>query len=214
VVVWAADRVARGVRHFLEVLNRLDHPGIELVSFREELDCGAPLGRAVMVIVSALAELERNLINATIERVRAGLRRVRLEGRVPGRKPIEIDHPALLCQRVEPSSSGQGLQNFTDQCSQGVEVIRSRSKLSLLLICFSQHQEIAHSRTPSIMIDNLFAEIVAAIQPTEPVVRISVGAGVLARRRTGQLPCERGERVSAFFSPPLFPRSSEVRNIC
>ena len=92
-IVWAADRVARGVRHFLEVL-RLDHPGIELVSFREELDCGAPLGRAVMVIVSALAELERNLINATIERVRAGLRRVRLEGRVPGRKPIEIEHPA------------------------------------------------------------------------------------------------------------------------
>jgi len=66
VIVWAADRVARGVRHFLEVLNRLDHPGIELVSFREELDCCAPLGRAVMVIVSALAELERNLINATI----------------------------------------------------------------------------------------------------------------------------------------------------
>jgi DNA invertase Pin-like site-specific DNA recombinase len=68
VIVWAADRVARGVRHFLEGLNRLDHLGIEFVSFREKLDSGGPLGRAVMVIVSALAELERNLINAIIER--------------------------------------------------------------------------------------------------------------------------------------------------
>jgi Resolvase, N terminal domain len=41
------------------------------VPTRENLDIG-PLGRAVIVIVSAVAELERNLIS---ERVRAGLRR-------------------------------------------------------------------------------------------------------------------------------------------
>jgi DNA invertase Pin-like site-specific DNA recombinase len=76
VMVWAADRLARSVRHFLEVLDTLNHLGIEFVSFRENLDTGGPLGRAVVVIVSAVAELERNLI---IERVRAGLRRARLE---------------------------------------------------------------------------------------------------------------------------------------
>ncbi len=44
------------------------------------------LGRAVVIIVSAVAELERNLI---IERVRAGLRRAKLEGRQLGRRPSE-----------------------------------------------------------------------------------------------------------------------------
>jgi DNA invertase Pin-like site-specific DNA recombinase len=61
-VVWAADRLARSVRHFLEVLDTLHHLGIEFISRREALDTGGPLGRAVVVIISAIAELERNLI--------------------------------------------------------------------------------------------------------------------------------------------------------
>jgi DNA invertase Pin-like site-specific DNA recombinase len=104
VLVWAADRLARSVRHFLEVLDTLNHLGIEFVSFRENLDTGGPLGRAVVIIVSAVAELERNLI---IERVRAGLRRARLEGRVLGRKPLEIDRPALVRDRGRGLSLAQ-----------------------------------------------------------------------------------------------------------
>jgi DNA invertase Pin-like site-specific DNA recombinase len=104
VLVWAADRLARSVRHFLEVLDTLNHLGIEFVSFRENLDTGGPLGRAVVVIVSAVAELERNLI---IERVRAGLRRARLEGRRLGRKPLEIDRSGLLRDRARGLSLGQ-----------------------------------------------------------------------------------------------------------
>ncbi len=104
VLVWAADRLARSVRHFLEVLDTLNHQGIEFVSFRENLDTGGPLGRAVIVIVSAVAELERNLI---IERVRAGLRRAKLEGRQLGRRPIEIDRAALLRDRARGLSLAQ-----------------------------------------------------------------------------------------------------------
>ena len=104
VLVWAADRLARSVRHFLEVLDTLNHLGIEFVSFRENLDTGGPLGRAVVVIVSAVAELERNLI---IERVRAGLRRAKLEGRQLGRKPIEIDRASLLRDRSRGLSLAQ-----------------------------------------------------------------------------------------------------------
>jgi DNA invertase Pin-like site-specific DNA recombinase len=80
------------------------HLGIEFVSFRENLDTGGPLGRAVVVIVSAVAELERNLI---IERVRAGLRRARLEGRTLGRKPIDIDRAGLLRDRTRGLSLAQ-----------------------------------------------------------------------------------------------------------
>ena len=96
VMVWASDRIARSVRHFLEVLDELNHLEIEFVSFRENLDTGGPLGRVVVIIIGAIAELERNLI---IERGRAGMRRARLEGRHIGRRPIEVDRVALLQDR-------------------------------------------------------------------------------------------------------------------
>lgn len=96
VMVWAFDRLARSVRHFLEVLDELNHLQIEFVSFRENIDSGGPLGRALVVIIGAIAELERNLI---IERVRAGMRRAKLEGRQIGRRPLDVDRAAVLRDR-------------------------------------------------------------------------------------------------------------------
>ncbi len=96
VAVWACDRLARSVRDFLERLDEFNHLGIEFVSFREQLDTGGPVGRAVVVIIGAIAELERSLI---AERVRAGIRRARLEGRHVGRRPLAIDRAAILRDR-------------------------------------------------------------------------------------------------------------------
>jgi DNA invertase Pin-like site-specific DNA recombinase len=96
VVVWAFDRLARSVRHFLEVIDELQHRNVEFVSFRENIDTGGPLGRAMLVIIGAIAELERNLI---VERVRAGMRRAKLEGIRIGRAPLDIDRPAVLRDR-------------------------------------------------------------------------------------------------------------------
>jgi len=104
VLVWASDRIARSVKHFLDVLDELNRLNIEFVSFREQIDTGGPLGRAIVIIVGAVAELERNLI---IERVRAGMRRARLEGRHIGRKPLALDRAAILRGREQGHSLGQ-----------------------------------------------------------------------------------------------------------
>lgn len=104
VLVWACDRIARSTRHFLEVLDELNRFGIEFVSFREQIDTGGPLGRAIVVIIGAIAELERNLI---VERVRAGMRRARLEGRHIGRPSLELDHAAIHRDRQRGMSLGQ-----------------------------------------------------------------------------------------------------------
>ena len=104
VLVWACDRIARSTRHFLEVLDELNRFGIEFVSFREQIDTGGPLGRAIVVIIGAIAELERNLI---VERVRAGMRRARLEGRHIGRPSLELDREAICRDRQRGQSLGQ-----------------------------------------------------------------------------------------------------------
>ena len=104
VLVWASDRIARSVKHFLEVLDELNRMGVEYVSFRENIDTGGPLGRAIVVIIGAIAELERSLI---VERVRAGMRRARLEGRHIGRRPLDLDHAAIVRDRQHGQSLGQ-----------------------------------------------------------------------------------------------------------
>lgn len=96
VAVWAFDRLARSVRHFLQVIDELNHLNIEFVSYRENIDTSGPLGRTVMVILSAVAELERNLI---VERVRSGMRRAKLEGRHIGRPRLIIDRAAVIRDR-------------------------------------------------------------------------------------------------------------------
>jgi DNA invertase Pin-like site-specific DNA recombinase len=104
VLVWAFDRMARSVRHLLETLDELNRLNVEFISFRENIDTGGPLGRAIVVIVGAIAELERNLI---IERVRAGMRRAKLEGRQIGRRPLDLDRVAILRDRARGLSLTQ-----------------------------------------------------------------------------------------------------------
>ena len=97
VIVWACDRLARNTKHFLQVLDELNELGIQFLSQREAIDTDGPLGRAIVVIVSAVAELERSLI---VERVRAGMRRAKLDGRRIGRTPLDVDHAALVRDRL------------------------------------------------------------------------------------------------------------------
>ena len=104
VLVWASDRIARSVKHFLDVLDELNRIGVEYVSFREQIDTGGPLGRAIVIIIGAVAELERNLI---IERVRAGMRRARLEGQRIGRAPLVLDNVAIQQDRERGQSIRQ-----------------------------------------------------------------------------------------------------------
>jgi DNA invertase Pin-like site-specific DNA recombinase len=103
-VVAAFDRIARNVRHFLEVLDELNQLNIQFISLRENIDTGGPLGRALLTIIGAISELERSLI---VERVKAGMRRAKLEGRRIGRAPLQVDRVALLRDRQRGLSLNQ-----------------------------------------------------------------------------------------------------------
>ena len=102
VVVWSCDRLARSTKHLLQVLDELNGFGIQFLSQREAIDTEGPLGRAIIVIVSAIAELERSLI---VERVKSGMRRAKLEGRQIGRARLDINRQ----QVVEDRRTGMAL---------------------------------------------------------------------------------------------------------
>ena len=82
VLCWRFDRFARSTKHLITALDEFRHLGIEFISYQENIDTSSPLGKAVFTIVSAIAELERNI---TIERVKAGIRRAKENGKRLGR---------------------------------------------------------------------------------------------------------------------------------
>lgn len=127
VLVWASDRIARSVKHFLDVLDELNRLNIEFISFREQIDTGGPLGRAVVVIISAIAEFERNLI---IERVRAGMRRARLEGRHIGRNPLVLDQAAICRDRHRGHSLREIAKNHRISTATVQRVLRKHATTS------------------------------------------------------------------------------------
>jgi DNA invertase Pin-like site-specific DNA recombinase len=96
-LVAAFDRVARSTKNFLEIVDELTALEIEFISAREAIDTTGPMGRMFVTLVGSIAELERSLIT---ERIKAGMRRARLEGQRLGRAPLNIDHDALVRDRL------------------------------------------------------------------------------------------------------------------
>jgi DNA invertase Pin-like site-specific DNA recombinase len=96
VLVWACDRLARSTRHFLELLDEFQRMNIAFISLRENIDTAGPTGKALVTIIGAIAELERGLI---VERVRAGMRRAKLDGRKIGRPALTVDAEQIRYDR-------------------------------------------------------------------------------------------------------------------
>jgi DNA invertase Pin-like site-specific DNA recombinase len=91
-VVWKLDRLGRTLEGIVEVLNLLERRGLKFFSLTERVDMTTPMGKAIIQIMGAVAELERNLI---VERTKAGIARARERGEQGGR-PI-----AMTPARVE-----------------------------------------------------------------------------------------------------------------
>ncbi len=103
-LIAAFDRLGRSTKHFLTVVDELDDLGIEFISHRENIDTHGAMGRMFLTVLGALSELERSTI---VERIRAGLRRRRLEGLPMGRQPLDLHHEALVADRL----AGMSLTN-------------------------------------------------------------------------------------------------------
>src|SRR5271167_1146727 len=88
ILVWRFDRFARSTKHLLLALEEFRSLGVQFISYQENVDTTSPLGQALFTIVSAVAQLERDLIR---ERVRAGLRNARAKGKKFGRPRAQVD---------------------------------------------------------------------------------------------------------------------------
>jgi len=101
VLVWRFDRFARSTKHLILALEEFKNLGIDFVSYQENIDTSSPLGGAIFTIISAVAQLERDII---AERVKAGLRRAKENGKRLGRPKVSVDMETLHHMRNDGMS--------------------------------------------------------------------------------------------------------------
>jgi len=126
VLVWRFDRFARSTKHLILALEEFRGLGIDFVSYQENIDTSSPLGSAIFTIISAVAQLERDII---AERVKAGLRRAKENGKKLGRPVGSAVHNQHTERARELRSEGFSLRSIADQL--GI----SKSTVQRLISC-------------------------------------------------------------------------------
>lgn len=96
-VVWKLDRLGRSVRDLITLVSELQARGVNFRSLTDSIDTSTPAGRFFFHVMSALAEMERELI---VERTRAGLAAAREQGRVGGRRRVMTTEVVERCRRM------------------------------------------------------------------------------------------------------------------
>lgn len=85
-VIFKLDRLSRGTKHLLELMDYFLKNDIHFISVQNNIDTTTPMGRFFFVIMGAFAEMEADLIR---ERVCAGLEAARERGKILGRPPLD-----------------------------------------------------------------------------------------------------------------------------
>ncbi|MGO1536890.1 MAG: recombinase family protein [Yaniella sp.] len=84
-VVWKLDRLGRNTRQLLEFVDSLESQSIHFRSLTEGIVTTGPMGKAMLTVMSAFAQLERDQL---AERTRAGLAAAAARGRKGGRPRV------------------------------------------------------------------------------------------------------------------------------
>jgi DNA invertase Pin-like site-specific DNA recombinase len=110
-VVWRLDRLARSLRHLIDIADDLNRRGVALKSITESIDTTTPSGRFMFNILGALSSMEREII---IERTRAGLVAAAARGRRGGR-PAALDASKIRAAKAMLASGNMSAIEVAQQ---------------------------------------------------------------------------------------------------
>src|SRR5262249_54977286 len=99
VMAWNVAGLGRSLKDLGAFLSELQALGIDLFLHQQGLDTTTPAGKAMFQMLGVFAECEHSIIQ---ERVRAGLRRAKREGKRLGRPPIADK----LAERIRAALAG------------------------------------------------------------------------------------------------------------
>jgi DNA invertase Pin-like site-specific DNA recombinase len=110
VMAWSVDRLGRSLQDLVSFLTELHALHINLFLHQQGLDTTTPAGKAMFQMMGVFAEFERAMI---AERVRAGLRRAKDEGKRLGRPRIAPElETRVLAALNERKHTGEGVRGI------------------------------------------------------------------------------------------------------
>ena len=116
--VWSVDRLGRSLRDLVHMLDDLHGTRTDLYLHQQGINTTTPAGKALFQMCGVFAEFERAMIQ---ERVRAGLRRAKAQGKRLGRPPV----PPHVAQRVqELRKAGAGMVAIARTVGCGVSTVQ------------------------------------------------------------------------------------------
>lgn len=126
VVIWKFDRLGRSTRNMLELIETIEAKGCNFESITEQIDTTGPMGKAMLTIMSAFAQLERDQL---AERTKAGLATARKHGRIGGRPQTTADSP-IVRSVVSLKESGHSVPEIMDALKLGRSTVYKYLKLA------------------------------------------------------------------------------------
>ena len=129
VLVAAFDRIARSTKDFLGIVDALHDLRTEFISARECIDTSGAMGRMFITMIGSIAELERSILR---ERIKAGMRRARIDGRRLGRAPPNVDRNALVRDRLAGMSLTDVAKKYRISRASVVRVVRQAKQSQLV----------------------------------------------------------------------------------
>jgi DNA invertase Pin-like site-specific DNA recombinase len=130
VMAWSVDRLGRSLQDLVAFLSELHALKVDLFLHQQGLDTTTPAGKALFQMMGVFAEFERAMIQ---ERVRAGLRRAKDEGKQLGRPRIapELEKRILGALKAPRFMSATGRQtNFWTKLSLGADCACRAARLN------------------------------------------------------------------------------------
>ena len=117
VMAWSVDRLGRSLQDLVGFLIELHAVGVDLYLHQQGIDTTTPAGKALFQMLGVFAEFERSMIQ---ERVKAGLRRAKAQGKTLGRPKVSRDtEKAVLAARA----TGTGKRKIARQLGIGVSTV-------------------------------------------------------------------------------------------
>lgn len=108
-VVAAVDRLGRDTVDVLVTVEYLTGKGVSIISKREGFDLSTPMGKAMLTMLAAVAELERSNIKA---RQMAGIERAKAEGKALGRSKVIQDAEVQAWRTAHSASIKATAEHF------------------------------------------------------------------------------------------------------
>jgi DNA invertase Pin-like site-specific DNA recombinase len=120
IAAWSIDRIGRSVHTVSQFMADMDRLGIRQFYLKQAIDTSTAAGKAMVQMCVVFAEFERDMI---VERINAGLKRARAQGKQLGRPKVSAEVDKAIRKAL---AAGKGVNKVARELGVGTGTVQRR----------------------------------------------------------------------------------------